>query len=409
MKKVGLIILVLTLATAGGLALQYYLSIPKEEGVAHLKTVSSVAYLYEYDVVNFFWALDKEPESLSGMPENISGDKTFFSIPFRDGNLTCCLFDKGNQDYTLYADLNGNNSLSDEKPIQSHKKNYRHDGSLYVFGPLSLNDPGSAAFYLILSNHLRGIHVAPTTVQKGKIRINNQIHEIMLADLDFDGKYQTYFSAESLLSNTLGRDTFCDRLLFDIDGDGRFINRYFTQMECMPLPKILNIYNSRYYALELRDKKLLTTPLNPELGTLRLNTYQSSLHLCSDTCSYLVDAVNLIQLPAGRYSIIYNRNNFTDPNENVWTCWSRRDAVGGRSFVIAPNAETQVEFPTTFLLTTDVSYVEGNCSIGVQLVDSGKAVYAVAIQKNGQTVAKPVITIYDEKQAAIHSGTMEYG
>ncbi|MCK5000942.1 MAG: hypothetical protein KAS23_15475, partial [Anaerohalosphaera sp.] len=189
-KKIGIIILALLITAGLGIVSYYYVTTPRQEGVCKLKTVSSVPYLYEYDIVHFFRTSDKKPESLSDFPEDVDGQKLFFTIPFTNRQLNGCLVDHGQKRYTVYIDLNGNNSLADEKPLDSRKKKYSsQNGSIHLFGPATLKQDVTVRtpFYLFLTNFTGGIHIAPTTVAKGKIRVDGKIHKVMLADLDFDG------------------------------------------------------------------------------------------------------------------------------------------------------------------------------------------------------------------------------
>ena len=168
-KKIGILFLALLITAGLGVALYHYMTTPREEGVCKFKTVSSVPYLHEYDIVLFFRTKDKKPESLLGIPENIDGQKIFFTIPFTHRDLNGCLIDHGQKRYTVYVDLNGNNSLADEKPLVSQKKKYHSpDDAIYLFGPVSLKPDNAITtpFYLFLTNFTGGIHIAPTTIKK---------------------------------------------------------------------------------------------------------------------------------------------------------------------------------------------------------------------------------------------------
>ena len=414
MKKVGLTLIILAALAIAGVVLHDYLTTPKEEGVCKLRTVSSKPYLYEYDIVHFFWTTPQKPELLLDSPENITGQKLFFTIPFTHDNLNGCLFDHGQNHYTIYADLNGNNSLADEKPFMSRKKKYRSPdgGVIYLFGPVSFKTESitTAPFYLFLSNFTGGIHIAPTTIQKGKIKINNNIHNIMLADLDFDGEYKTSFSPEYLINGTLLNESICDRLLFGHEGDDSFVNRYFIRMDIMPLPKLLKLSNQYYsFRVDNASKEIITKPTQPEFGTLKLNTEKSSVELFSDTYSCFINDANLTTLPTGNYSVVCSQNNIKDLNGDIWTWRSARRSGPAADFEITANQQTTVSFPTSFSLKTIIEYKDKTCQISIKLFSELNKEYIPLFEKNDEAVRKPILTIYDEQNALMYTGTMEYG
>jgi hypothetical protein len=411
MKKIGVIPFALLVTVVLGIVLYFHMTTLGKEGISKLKTVSSIPYLYEYDIVAFFRTKDKKPESLLDVPENTDGEKIFFTIPFTDRDMNGCLIDHGENRYTVYADLNGDNSLSDEKPLLSQKKTFNSpDYAIYLFGPSSIKSGNvtTSPFYLFLTNHTFGIHIAPTTIRKGKIRLNGVIHKVVLADLDFDGEYKTYFSPERLNSGGIGYEALCDRLLFDIDSDGKLRNRYFIRMESGPLAKLINI-NRQYYSIQISDKELHASPVSPEFGTLKLNTHKSTMHLYSDTYSCFIDSANTATLPAGNYSVIYSQNHFKDANGNIWTCRSKRSSGPAADFEILANHETSVEFPKSFLLKTTAEYKAEKCEIKLALFSENGKEYTPLIQKNDETVAEPAIKIYDEQNTIVHFDKMKYG
>ena len=406
-KKITILLLVLLITAVLGVVVHHYMTTPWQEGVCTLKTVSSVPYLYAYDIVNFYWTSERNPDipDISGNSITCDGRKILFSVPFKHRNLNGCLFDRGQSRYTLYADLNGNGSLTDEKPVVSQKKS----DSFFLFGPLSLTDETTknAPFYLFLSNFTAGIHIGPATIKKGKIKLNGNIHDLMLADLDFDGQYKTHFSPEYLKDGGLWSPAVCDRLLFDIDGDKKFIDCHSLRYENLPLPKLIRL-DKQFYSINISEKKLLASPVTPAMGTLKINTHESSMHLYSDTYPCFIDLANTAQLPTGNYSVIYSQNHIKDKQGDIWT-WCFKRSGSAADVTMVANQETTLEFPTSFTLKTSVDYKDGKCGIRIRLFSDNSKEYTPLFQKNDENIQKPKLTILDENDTAIHTGTMEYG
>lgn len=413
-KRITGILLILLITAGLGIGLYRYMTTPRQEGVCKLKTVPSLSYLYKYDIVNFYWTSEKNPDintdSLSGIPKNISGRKIFFSIPFRDRTLDGCLFDHGQNGYTIYADLNDNGSLTDESPVVSHKQTYDDGDFLFLFGPLSLTDKTvlTAPFYLFLSNFTAGIHIGPTTIKKGKIKLNGHVHDLMLADMDFDGQYETHFSPECLKGEGIWNPALCDKLLFDLDRDKEFVDCYFLRRENLPLPKLIQL-NNKYYSIKINDDILTASPTTPETGILKLNTHQSSIDLYSDTFSCLIDSANTVELPIGNYSVLYSQNQIKDSNGDIWSWRSSRSSEPAANFTITDNQITTVAFPTAFTMKTSVDYEDGKCGIRIRLFSDTNKEYAPIFQKNDNNPQEPTLTILDENNKEIHTGQMEYG
>ena len=386
-----------------------YLTLPWQEGVCKLRTTSSVGQIFNYSIDSGYATTASKPDSLADISEDISGAKHYFTIPFKDRKLLGCLVVKGKSQYTVYADLNGNNSLADEEPLAvRHKKNRVFNFRSTFFGPASLKGDTAckASFYLFITNHVGSIHVAPARIKTGKIRINGQRHKIALADLDYDGKYKTHFTPASITPESTVYSPMCDRLSFDCNLDGKAQDCYFIAAESGPLPKLILI-NDQYYSVEIKHNKVLASPATPALGTLKLNTHNSSMHLYSDTYRCMIDSKNAVELPAGDYTAIYAINRFADANGDIWEATSKHTAVA--SFRITDGLETAIDLPTSFSLKTSADLKNGNCDIGIKLFSTDNTEYSPALSKAKDKTAEPVINIVDEKNNSLHVGTMEYG
>jgi hypothetical protein len=407
MRKKAFILMTLAILLGTGAAFYWRLRLPQSEGVCRLETVSSVPYLFKHGISNYFLALDEKPPALSPVPVSPDTLQRYFSIRFKNRTLNCCLI--GEEGYILYADLNGDNSFSDEKPLGFRKEFYADNEFIYLFGPLSFADDASTApFYLCRTDYSAVIHAAPVTVKTGKIRIGDSVHSVMLADLDFDNRYITRFSPECLLENAGWGAAQCDRLLFDLDSDKSFVNAYFERMERTPLCSLIRIDNT-FYAVDVMADTLTASPQAVQTGTLKLNTESSSLMLYSDTYCCFVDSRNLVELPAGQYSVIHCQNHFKAPDKSIWTCRSMRTSGPAAQFSISADSRTSVTFPTAFALRTNIAYDQGDCRIGIELVDDSGIVYAAGIQKNYDRTDKPKISVCDSANKVLHTGTMEYG
>lgn len=410
-KKTAILLLALLIPTGLGLAVHHYMTTPSTPGVCKLKTVSSVPYLHKDDIVNFYWTSKRNPDipDISEGLAPVKGRKILFSVPFKHRDLNGCLFDQGQNGYTIYADLNNDGSLADETPVVSHKQTYDDEDFLFLFGPLSLTDnTETPPFYLFLSNFTAGIHIGPTTIKKGKIKLNGSIHDLMLADLDFDGRYKTHFSPECMKGKGLLNPALCDKLLFDFDGDKEFTTRYFLESELLHLPKLIRL-EKQYYSVEVTDNELTALPSTPQTGTLRLNTQQSSFELYSDTYPCIIDYVNTVELPAGNYSVLRDFNFIQDKDGNIWNWCSIPNSGPIANFAIVPDQETTLEIPLSFTLKTSVDYKKGKCRVRIRLFSDNNKEYVPIFQKNEKQTREPTLTILDENNKAIHTGQMEYG
>jgi hypothetical protein len=387
---------------------------PKEEGIARLKLESAIPYIYNNRVpCQYYPTNSQKTDSLIELPADTSEETLFFKLNLPDSEIAGCFSPNGKNRYRLYLDTNGNNQLSDEQPFISFRKfPYRFKEPQYaVFGPISINNKDTqyyAPFYLFFTNHVSYIHIAPTTVRTGQIKLGDAVYDAALGDLDYDSRYATLFSQERMYN----RGYLCDEISFTISDNTSALG--FNTVANTPFSELLYL-NQRYYSVTIPPdgSSLSMMPTTPEMGLFSVNSEKCSLYLYSNACSNsLLDITGATQVPAGDYLVYFAYITTKDDQGIRWAYRTKGRNNQVAAFEVVAGQTTQINFNPTFTLVPSIDLKNGDCSIDLNMFDQNGISFFPGFEKNDgntRTWGKPVLTILAENGDTLHTGSMEYG
>lgn len=414
MKRALYLILLIAIA-AGAIAWwRHRTAAPKEEGIARLKLESAIPYIYNGRVPCQYYPTNSQKiDRLMDLPPETSGETLFFTLNLPDRDIAGCFSPNGKNRYRLYLDTNGNNQLSDEQPFNSFRKfPYRFKEPQYaIFGPISINNKDTqnyAPFYLFFTNHVSYIHIAPTTVRTGQIKLGDAVYDAALGDLDFDGRYATVFSPEKMCKGRY----LCDELNLTMP-DNKSLRGVTPDVQT-PFSELIYL-NQHHYSVTIPPdgSSLSIKPTTPEMGFFSVNSEKCSLFLYSNACSNsLLDITGATQVPAGDYLVYFAYITTKDDQGIRWAYRTKGRNNQVAAFEVVAGQTTQINFNPTFTLVPSIDLKNGDCSIDLNMFDQNGISFFPGFEKNDgntRTWGKPVLSILAENGDTLHTGSMEYG
>jgi hypothetical protein len=426
MKKTGIILLVLLLLTGAGIGLYAYLTTPKEEGIAHLRRIS-IKPLSGFDTYSSSMVLRQtsKPAEIIDLPAGLAdSDSTlsYFALTVGKKVVYAVMKTNPSAEICMWIDKNSDLHFSDEKSLTGVSRKYRHrkyEWRYFDFGTILLNDPsGTASFNLICESNGHYFMLLPICRMEGKIRLGKQVYRVTVIDGDFDGDFKTLY-VPSANYRYCGSDTF----LADVPS-GLFSRNRYDNGKCVPLGKYYLFSKDRYgsqmpsgrtepcyYSIDLSadGKTLKMQPVEPAAGTLKIGSSRRlSATILSDAVTQSVDFDNEINLPAGRYQMLWGYLKFTDRDgaEYKMTADFSEDLRKGAFEIKAGEAFTLNPGPP-FTIRTEVEKTDDvTLGINAELVGNKGETYGL---RRSSEMAKPTLRILDENANEVHSGTMEYG
>lgn len=410
MKKTFKIAALIILLTGSGFSLYYYAALPKEEGVARLRTRSHERIQQEDPICTNFGIAEKDrPAELLDLPVELSGQTDIFYHRIRLGRHTVSMAacpSEGGKDNRLWVDTNMNGRLSDEAAMPGVKKSETVEGEkhdYYDYGTFRIHTPEfkSAAIHAV-GNQGSFIRVLPTECRIGKIKINKRIYQVALSDGDFDGHYTTCY-----MPGSSRQYPACDGIL---------VQSRHQYYQLAPLGRYYRI-DDDYYRISFSadENTLRLTKEAPAMGTLKVrdNVRLKSVSMYSDACSGWIEiSRGETRLPAGRYQIFYGWVTTSDPNGDPGGQLTdfAADMRGGQ-FELTEGGVVTLNYGPPYTVRTRAARLPNRDSavviIGIDACLAGCDGEEYGLRQGQST--PPVLKIVDENDTELHSGTMEYG
>jgi len=408
MKKV---ILIITLASS---IVMVSTCAKREEGRCRLRyqAVDTLEFQIFYACQDQI-ALSEKPAQLKDLPKKISGQFSYFLAKMADRDIPVVI-DRANK-FKLYLDTDGDGCLSDEKGFTSKAVKKRLFGSVvhYRFGPISVEfdqpDGKLTKRVYVITPNTKGSYLCffPVDYLKGKVLLDQNIYEVMVADGNFDGKYRKILSPPIEKVWRPGYDSFA----IDLNRDGKLDFDYYLHSEVMMLSKMVKVGNS-YYSINIAEGGtfLELNKIQPEFGTLDLGNANVKLKLWSDTAQQFISNLKSNgPIPAGKYKALFIEWSQIDSERNAWTFTCYRDTGILRDFEVSKNKTTSFEIGPPFQIKTTTRQSRNTVSIGFNLLGQGQEKYGADFKKNGRRVSAPIFRIIDETGNVVDSGRFKYG
>ena len=390
----------------------YSFNVPTKEGVCRLRRVAFPLDRAGSLSVRFYRTTTDQPEAIKDAPAGLSHQARFFVIDLPQRKLAGCI-DERNKALIVYVDTNANGLLSDEKSLQRKRITIRAEGEkwkFWRFGPVPLKAgsarPDAIQRCFLTTQSPRYVDIHPIHSYAGKIRIGDNVHEVVLMDSDYDGQYRTVFSPDCVQ----GRWANCDSMAFDYDRDGRFTHIVFHSVEEVPLSRLLRV-DGQYYTVHLSQdmRRLTLSKIEPEFGTVQFSIPDTQALLWSDAFSgYVTASDGTYSLPVGRYSASRFRAR-VKVEQDDWEMTSSYETGRLKDFEIKPGKTTRLDFGPPFTAKVDVSQQARQVSLGPRLYGSGGEIYRSNVQKNGKVVEAPSFSIVTEDGTVLQKGRFKYG
>ncbi|MHC4386203.1 MAG: hypothetical protein ACYSUG_04350 [Planctomycetota bacterium] len=429
MKKISFFLLVLLVTTALGIVLHHYMTIPKQEGIAHLKPAKMDLYSNLSGYASpFAIQKDNRPEGVLDLPEGISdgnNDVQFFSLPVGKNSVFVIIQRPGSDKATAWVDTDMDGCLSNETPLSGKAKKYsqnRHSAWEYFdFGNIQLKSKNfiSAPFLLTCHEESQYIQIQPTTYKQGKIRLGNQIYRVAVVDGDFDGQFNTLYSFSGDL-----RYFNCDTVVVDYNTNAFLSRKIYDSGKLLPLGNYIKFTKERYgnsmptsqniaecyYSINLSTDgtKLQMRLAEPVAGTLKIgNNKQLSAQVFSDAVTQWVNFEEEMKLPVGLYQVHWGRLRYEDDTGHHWKLSpSFREDVRKGQFEIKEGQTFTINPGPPFKIKTDIQKEGDKLRIGAGLVGNEGEEYGLRLSRS---MPEPKLKIFNEDGTEMHTGKMEYG
>jgi len=282
-------------------------------------------------------------------------------------------------------------------PAARNKRSYRVNIAAYVYS-------ATAAYAQVVTD----------TVAIGLLRLGGQRIPIVVVDANVNGTFGDRPVLTELADGAKKGIRPGDRLLLDLNGDGRFgsSGRWFlVGKEEQVFCEWMRI-GGRYYEVTVRDDGAMATfaPVDPPMGTLRIPQGKvNGLLLGMRAAVDLSEAVKgRIQAPAGTYYIYYYSYSFRGPKGKT----ARIDAYafGSPSKPVRVVQGKPTELALAQPLTPKVSVRKqgSNAYFVFDLAGPhGERIGDVRI--NGRRPAAPSFVVYDAKGKQVLADKFHYG
>jgi len=253
--------------------------------------------------------------------------------------------------------------------------------------------------------------LCPACYRRGKLRIDEKVYEVAVADGDYDGRFVTTLSLP-VANRQLPPG--CDGFALDRDGDGKFRFSLGHAPEVLPLSRMVRIAD-KYYAVNLaRDGSALElTATEPPLGRLALESAEAmlQLRLWSDAADQdLYRAARQWELPAGQYQALSATLQLKDSLRNDLALPARERLGPLGFFEINAGQTTRVRLGPPFVVTAKVTHDASNrVLIDPVITGCGGEEYGVDVQLNGRRLPAPGFRIVAEDGTVLVQDRFQYG
>ncbi len=314
----------------------------------------------------------------------------------------------------LWIDLNGNNDLSDEKPIAG-----KVEANRIVFGGIDLPGADKAvahvrieAFRPQADGPPSYIMIQPGGCRTGEVRLADRPYRVALIDADLNGRYGDRMTGRF---NT----TSADGIAIDLNGDGQFAPPNITadQWEWAPLAKGLKV-GEAYYTVEVGadGSSIRMEKASPRFGGLDLGPGAEVLGTSDFGVLRVAPADGKTRVPAGRFTPILIQLSRTDAAGAKWTLRYRGGAEKLSEFEIRPDEVVQVKIGPPLTAKAEVGTSSSGDAggqktvlIGLAMVGQAGEAYAPGAMKGNTQPPPPSLEILDEAGKVLQSGKFEYG
>ena len=268
--------------------------------------------------------LSSKRETPPGLPEHLSGEKTHtFLVRIAGKDLLMGTTLSRDPMTKLFIDLDGDGTLSDENRVR------RHPGRVQRwYGPVQLPVIGPGGTWPARFNVATGstqddylaLVVNPAGYRTGKIRLGARTYTIAITDGNLNGRYNEACSGFDGDFEELD----CDSLAIDLDNNGRFD----PDREVCPLTKTIYVRGVCYSLTVLPDgSKVRLKQVDPkfDFGELDVGDQGMELVLFSPALGLipLQGHQGKWKLPAGEYTVMFNRLHRTDSQGVKWSMTQR--------------------------------------------------------------------------------------
>lgn len=338
-----------------------------EEGQLLYRTSSSLEQ--EIGSVNgqYLQATSK-PKALRAEPRYGSNNPRYFVWPIQGGQRVLVLDESkgpGKGYDRLFVDQNGDGVLAESEQVRG----WRRQGSL-TFGPVKVflqTENGPRTYHFLArcytyDRSYQNLRLESACYYLGRIRLGDQSHKVALADNNANGAFNDL--------STMPWDG--DRLLIDLDGDGKFTVNTEESPETFPLGKLLQV-GDRYLGLEVApDGSRLATAV-PELkfGQVQSAAGGFQVWLSSKNGVLRVRSDNgQAKVPAGEYRLVMASLTRTDEKGRKWELTSYTRGEPGPPVKVAESGTTELKLGSPLQARAE-AYVRGReVSFGLQLTDA---------------------------------------
>jgi hypothetical protein len=299
----------------------------------------------------------------------------------------------------LFVDQNGDGVLTEGEQVRG----WRRQGSL-TFGPVKVffrTANGPQTYHVLVRTYTYDHgSLESACYSLGRIRLGDQSYKVALVDNNANGVFND-------LSTTPGGG---DRLLIDLDGDGKFTVNTPGDPETFPLSKLLQI-GGEYFTLEVApDGSRLATAVPPlKFGQVRSDSGAFQVMLASgDGLLRLRSDDGQAKVPVGEYRLAMVWLTRTDGQGRRWELLSYGRGEAGSAVKVAEGRTTELQLGPP-LQAKARAYVRGReVSFSLQLSDAaGLGVSNITV--DGQRPPAPKLRIRSAAGQEIGCYDFHYG
>ena len=372
----------------------------------------------------------------AGEPKYASSNPAYFALKLgpKQAASTIVLDESGGTGTgydRLYADANGNGSLSDDEPVRGTvRRQSRYDSGLFGAATILVDygerkAPWRFAAYYVTDKSAGGrgtqLSVRAVGYYEGEVSANGKTLKVAVVDADTSGCFNDAVDLAKAVVAPDGRFfVWSDRVLVDLNGDGRFDHRGAESLACA---KYLPL-DGAYYKLSVAagGQSLALTPAEVPMGSLaREGGGEFSLGLLSPECGVLAvkSQGGRVALPAGTYKLTRCSVRLKSEGGAVWGA-SGTGTASGKTIEVAAGKPTIAKFGPPLLVGATVRVLpEGTLEavkpgstlrLGLKVSGQRGELYkASALYAGGRRPPAPTVRVVGKDGTLVASGSFRYG